>query len=181
MQCMSPRGFLYRPLVFCVWLFHAADHPPSLLCGWLYIVFETKPIMSSSLCVFSQVGEAFPALSLPNSFLHLLFSTLRCRQSHPEVSSEPPWGVLRALFGIILCIHSIAFTPVSLQLGFYFSNHSLWHLHHLFSPGLHRNTSVIARIFLPSNVLYSLAYRLLFLQALVPPHLTPSLSLEHHP
>lgn len=107
--------------------------------------------------------------------------TLRYRQSHPEVSSEPPWGVLRALFGIILCIHSIAFTPVSLQLGFYFSNHSLWHLHHLFSPGLHRNTSVIATIFLPSNVLYGLAYCLLFLQALVPPRLTPSLSLEHHP
>lgn len=83
--------------------------------------------------------------------------------------TESPWGVLRALFGLILCIHSITFTPGSPQLGFYFSKHSLWHHHHLFSMVYIETHQSLPRSFFPSNILYSLACLLLLLQALVPP------------
>lgn len=171
-----PRGcnvmsFLYRLLVFYVWLLHATEHPPSLQCGYT-LSLKPNPSCLLHYYVFSlgvvKLSMHFPCYF---SFLHLLFSTLRCLLSEPPwgvVTSESPWGFLRALFGLILCIHYIAFTPGSPQLGFYFSKHSLWHLHRLFSHGLHRNTSVTATIF-PSNALYGLACLLLFLQALVPP------------
>lgn len=144
---MSPGGFLYRPLVFCL-----TPHTP------FYVAMSLKPNHDVFFIVrFFSLQVVKLSVHFPHCFtlLHLLFPALRCHQS-------PPFA--------LVFIHYMAFTPGSLHLGLYSSKHSLC-IFAYFSIMADRNTSSSATIFLLSTKCTPrpcLAFKL-FLRVICPP------------